>query len=53
LIGLQAKTARVLRDGKEVDLPVEEVLAETRAQIVGCPLQPSRADMLSIAIDVV
>jgi P-type Cu+ transporter len=26
LIGLQAKTARVLRDGKEVDLPVEEVL---------------------------
>ena len=27
LIGLQAKTARVLRDGKEVDLPVEEVLA--------------------------
>jgi Cu+-exporting ATPase len=27
LIGLQAKTARVLRDGKELDLPVEEVLA--------------------------
>ena len=27
LIGLQAKTARVLRDGKEVDLPVEEVVA--------------------------
>jgi len=27
LIGLQAKTARVLRDGKEIDLPVEEVLA--------------------------
>ena len=26
LIGLQAKTARVLRDGKEVDVPVEEVL---------------------------
>ncbi len=26
LIGLQAKTARVLRDGKEVDLPVEEVV---------------------------
>jgi len=26
LIGLQAKTARVLRDGKEVDLSVEEVL---------------------------
>jgi len=26
LIGLQAKTARVLRDGREVDLPVEEVL---------------------------
>lgn len=25
LIGLQAKTARVLRDGKEIDLPVEEV----------------------------
>ena len=26
LIGLQAKTARVLRDGKEIELPVEEVL---------------------------
>lgn len=25
LIGLQAKTARVLRDGKEIDIPVEEV----------------------------
>lgn len=27
LIGLQAKTARVLRDGAEMDIPVEEVLA--------------------------
>lgn len=27
LIGLQAKTARVIRDGKEIDLPVEEVVA--------------------------
>jgi len=26
LIGLQAKTARVIRDGAEVDIPVEEVL---------------------------
>jgi Cu+-exporting ATPase len=26
LIGLQAKTARVLRDGRELDIPVEEVL---------------------------
>ena len=26
LIGLQAKTARVIRHGKEIDLPVEEVL---------------------------
>src|SRR6266699_1002575 len=26
LIGLQAKTARVIRDGKEIDLPVEEVI---------------------------
>lgn len=26
LIGLQAKTARVFRDGKEIDLPVEEVV---------------------------
>ncbi|MFC1491405.1 heavy metal translocating P-type ATPase [Nitrospinota bacterium] len=26
LIGLQAKTARVIRDGKEVDIPVEEVV---------------------------
>jgi Cu+-exporting ATPase len=28
LIGLQAKTARVLRDGNEVDLPVEEVVVD-------------------------
>lgn len=27
LIGLQAKTARVVREGNEVDIPVEEVLA--------------------------
>ncbi len=27
LMGLQAKTARVLRDGKEIDIPVEEVVA--------------------------
>ncbi|HNP64211.1 MAG TPA: heavy metal translocating P-type ATPase [Woeseiaceae bacterium] len=27
LVGLQAKTARVLREGKEIDLPVEEVVA--------------------------
>ncbi|MBI4594095.1 MAG: copper-translocating P-type ATPase, partial [Candidatus Rokubacteria bacterium] len=26
LIGLQAKTARVLRDGQEIDIPIEEVL---------------------------
>ncbi len=26
LIGLQAKTARVIRDGKDVDIPIEEVL---------------------------
>lgn len=28
LIGLQAKTARVLRDGRELDIPVEEVVVE-------------------------
>ena len=28
LIGLRAKTARVLRDGNEVDLPVEEVVVD-------------------------
>ncbi len=28
LIGLQAKTARVLRDGRESDIPVEEVVVE-------------------------
>lgn len=28
LIGLQAKTARVVRNGKELDLPVEEVVAD-------------------------
>jgi len=28
LIGLQAKTARVVRDGKEIDIPVEEVVLD-------------------------
>ena len=28
LIGLQAKTARVLRDGKEIDIPIEEVVLD-------------------------
>ncbi len=28
LMGLQAKTARVLRDGKELDIPVEEVVLD-------------------------
>jgi Cu+-exporting ATPase len=28
LIGLQAKTARIIRDGMETDIPVEEVLVE-------------------------
>ncbi|NIO76572.1 MAG: heavy metal translocating P-type ATPase [Armatimonadetes bacterium] len=28
LIGLQAKTARVIRDGQEVEIPVEEVLVD-------------------------
>ncbi|MCR4333348.1 MAG: copper-translocating P-type ATPase, partial [Sulfuricaulis sp.] len=28
LIGLQARTARVVRDGKEIDLPVEEVVVD-------------------------
>ncbi|TAM64231.1 MAG: copper-translocating P-type ATPase [Rhodanobacter sp.] len=28
LIGLQPKTARVLRDGREIDLPVEEVVVD-------------------------
>lgn len=28
LIGLQAKTARVLRDGKELDIPIEEVVLD-------------------------
>lgn len=27
LVGLQAKTARVIRDGKEMDIPVEEVVS--------------------------
>ncbi len=33
LLGLQAKTARVIRDGKEVDLPVEEVLVGDVIQV--------------------
>ncbi|TJW39244.1 MAG: copper-translocating P-type ATPase [Mesorhizobium sp.] len=31
LIGLQAKTARIVRGGKEIDLPVEEVLVNDTA----------------------
>lgn len=30
LIGLQAKTARVIRDGKEIDIPVEEVVLDEK-----------------------
>jgi Cu+-exporting ATPase len=33
LIGLQAKSARVLRDGREIDLPVEEVVVGDTAVI--------------------
>ena len=33
LIGLQAKTARVIREGKEMDLPVEEVLVGDVIQV--------------------
>jgi Cu+-exporting ATPase len=33
LLGLQAKTARVIRDGKEMDLPVEEVLIGDVVQV--------------------
>ena len=33
LLGLQAKTARVVRDGKEIDLPVEEVLVGDVIQV--------------------
>jgi Cu+-exporting ATPase len=33
LIGLQAKTARVIREGMEIDIPVEEVLAGDLVQV--------------------
>ncbi len=33
LLGLQAKTARVVRDGKEMDIPVEEVLVGDVIQV--------------------
>ena len=33
LLGLQAKTARVIRDGQELDLPVEEVLVGDVIQV--------------------
>ncbi len=33
LMGLQAKTARVIRDGKELDVPVEEVLVADVIQV--------------------
>ena len=33
LLGLQAKTARVIRDGREMDLPVEEVLVGDVIQV--------------------
>lgn len=33
LIGLQAKTARVIRDGKEVDIPLEEVVVGDIVQV--------------------
>ncbi len=33
LMGLQAKTARVIRDGQEIDMPVEEVLVGDVVQV--------------------
>ncbi|MFQ5436909.1 MAG: heavy metal translocating P-type ATPase, partial [Anaerolineae bacterium] len=33
LLGLQAKTARVIRDGQEIDIPVEEVLVGDIIQV--------------------
>lgn len=33
LLGLQAKTARVIREGKEIDIPVEEVLVGDVIQV--------------------
>ncbi|MBY4677590.1 heavy metal translocating P-type ATPase [Marinobacterium arenosum] len=33
LIGLQAKTARVIRDGQELDIPIEQVLADDRVRV--------------------
>jgi len=33
LMGLQAKTARVIRDGQEIDIPVEEVLVGDIVQV--------------------
>lgn len=33
LMGLQAKTARVIRDGREIDIPVEEVLVADVIQV--------------------
>ncbi|MBI5955064.1 MAG: heavy metal translocating P-type ATPase [Chloroflexi bacterium] len=33
LLGLQAKTARVIRDGREMDLPIEEVLVGDVIQV--------------------
>lgn len=33
LIGLQAKTARVIRNGKEIDIPVEEVVLDDIIQV--------------------
>lgn len=33
LIGLQAKTARVLRDGQELDIPIERVLRNDRVRV--------------------
>jgi len=33
LIGLQAKTARVIRDGKEIDIPIERVLLNDHVRI--------------------
>jgi P-type Cu+ transporter len=33
LLGLQAKTARVIRDGKEIDIPIEEVVLGDKIRV--------------------
>ena len=49
LLGLRPKTARVVRDGREVDIPVEDVRIGVPAFFLRCQARASRRSAATVA----